>query len=93
MRHRKKLLAAGVAAIVGVAAIPYAQKIAEERRIAREGVQRALWIELKERELDCLERLMASGLPAGMDVAREIDRCRSLAIDPATGGAVKAPGE
>jgi hypothetical protein len=93
MRHRKKLLVAGVAAVVGVAAVPYVQGVLEERRIAAEGDQRALWIELKEKELDCLERLQASGLPEGMDVGKEIDRCRALAIDPATGEAVKAPEE
>ncbi|HEY0014078.1 MAG TPA: hypothetical protein VGB79_14645 [Allosphingosinicella sp.] len=93
MRHKKTLLAAGVAAIVGVAALPYARQALEERRIARDGAQRALWIELKEKELACLERLQASGLPKGMDVGKELDRCRALAIDPATGEAVKAPGD
>jgi hypothetical protein len=93
MRHRKTLLAAGVAGIVGTAAIPYVKNVMEERRIARDGEQRALWIELKEKELDCLDRLQASGLPKGMDVAKELQRCRALAIDPATGEAVKGPEE
>jgi hypothetical protein len=93
VRHRGALLAAGVAAIVGVAAIPYARDALDARRIAREGEQRALWIEFKEKELNCLERLQASGLPDGMDVGKEIERCRSLAIDPATGKTVQAPGE
>ena len=93
MKHRKTLLAAGVAAVLGVAAIPHAQRATEERRIAREGAQRALWIELKEKELACLDRLRASGFPEGMDVGAEIGRCRALAIDPATGEPVKAPGE
>ena len=92
MKHRKLLLAAGIAAICGVAAIPHVQRAIEERRIAREGAQRALWIELKEKELACLDRLRASGLPEGMDVAAEIERCRALAIDPATGAPVEAPG-
>jgi hypothetical protein len=93
MKHRKALLAAGVAAILGVAAIPHAQRAMEARRIAREGAQRALWIELKEKELACLERLRASGFPQGMDVGAEIERCRALAVDPATGEPVEAPGE
>jgi hypothetical protein len=93
MRHRKKLLAAGVASVIGVAALPHARQALEERRIARDGAQRALWIELKEKELACLERLQASGLPEGLDVGKELDRCRALAIDPATGETVKAPGE
>jgi hypothetical protein len=93
MKHRKSLLAAAVAAVLGVAAIPHVQRAMEERRIAREGAQRALWIELKEKELACLERLQASGLPEGMDVSAEIDRCRALAINPETGEPVRAPGE
>ena len=91
--HRKALLAAGIAAIAGVAAVPYVRQAIEERRIERDGAQRALWIELKEKELACLERLQASGLPEGMDVGKEIGRCRAMAIDPATGETVKAPGE
>lgn len=93
MKQRKTLLVAGVAAILGVAAIPHVQRAVEERRIAREGAQRALWTELKEKELACLDRLRASGLPEGLDVGREIERCRTLAIDPATGEPVRAPGE
>lgn len=92
MRHRKKLLAVGVGAIVLVGAAPFAQRMWEEHRIARDGEQRALWIELKEQELDCLERLQAGGLPSAMDVDKEIARCRRLAIDPATGRPVEAPG-
>ena len=80
-----------VAAILAAGAVPFARQALEDRRIAREGEQRARWIELKEKELDCLERLRASGLPKGMDVGRELDRCRALAIDPATGRPVQAP--
>jgi hypothetical protein len=93
MKHRKTLLAAGIAAILGVAAVPHVQRAVEERRIAREGAQRALWIELKEKELACLERLRAGGFPEGMNVGAEIARCRALAVDPATGEPVRAPGE
>jgi hypothetical protein len=93
MKHRKTLLAVAIAAIFAAGAVPYARQALEDRRIAREGEQRALWIELKEKELDCLERLQASGLPEGMNVDKELDRCRALAIDPATGKVVQAPGE
>lgn len=92
MRHRKKLLGGAVGAIVLVAAAPQVQRVLEERRIARDGEQRALWIELKEQELDCLERLQARGLPSGANVDKEIENCRRLAIDPATGRPVEAPG-
>lgn len=91
MRHRKTLLALGVLGTLAVAAPPQVRRMVEDRRIARDGEQRALWIELTRRQLDCLERLQAWGLPEGMDVERELERCQALAIDPATGAPVKAP--
>jgi hypothetical protein len=92
MKHRRKLLAGAVGAILAVAAAPFAQRAWEDRRIARDGEQRALWIELKEAELDCLERLQAKGLPPTAKIDAEIEACRRLAIDPTTGKTVEAPG-
>ncbi|HEX8366791.1 MAG TPA: hypothetical protein VF603_16045 [Allosphingosinicella sp.] len=73
MRHRKKLLGAGVAAIFAVAAAPLALQAWKERRAEAE---RTDFIALKEREIACLERLAAGGLRKGADVQVEIDRCR-----------------
>lgn len=92
MTGRRKLLAAGVLAILAVALAPHARDAWRDRRLREDAAQRALYIELKEREIECLERLAASGLPKEMDVHREIDRCRRMAIDPATGEIVREPG-
>lgn len=92
MTQRTKLLVAGVVAILLFALVPYARQAWRERQLRAEEAQRAVYIELKEREIACLERLAASGLPKGMDVEREIDRCRRMAVDPATGEIVKEPG-
>ena len=92
MVHRKALLAAGVAGILLVALAPHARQAWDERRLRAEAEQRQLYIELKEREIACLERLAASGLPKGTDVEAEIARCRRHAIDPATGETVREPG-
>ncbi|HYG30426.1 MAG TPA: hypothetical protein VD887_09445 [Allosphingosinicella sp.] len=73
MRHRKKLLGAGIAAIVAVAVAPPALQAWKERRAEAE---RTDFIATKEREIACLERLAAGGLRKGADVQAEIDRCR-----------------
>jgi hypothetical protein len=88
--HRKTLLALGIIGIVAVAAPPQVRRVLEDRRIARDGEQRALWIELTRLQLDCLERLQAA-LPQDVDMEKELARCQALAIDPATGEPVKAP--
>lgn len=90
MRHRKTLLALGVLGTLAVAAPPQVRRLAEDRRIARDGERRALWIELTRRQLDCLERLQATGPPEELDIV-EVERCQALAIDPATGAPVEAP--
>lgn len=90
MRHRKTLLGLGILGIFAVAAPPHVQRMIEDRRIARDGEQRALWIELTRQQLDCLERLHASNPSADID-AEEWRRCEALATDPATGAPVEAP--
>ncbi|MEA3017469.1 MAG: hypothetical protein QOI38_2191 [Sphingomonadales bacterium] len=85
MRHRKKLLAGGVAAILLVALGPPALRSWQERRAEAE---RAEYIATKEREIACLERLAAGGLGKGADVQAAIERCRREA---AAGGSASGP--
>ena len=92
MAHRNKLLAAGVGAIALVALAPHARDYWEAREAADRQEQRALFIELKNREIACLERLASGGLAKGADVQKEIARCRALAVDPATGEIARDPG-
>lgn len=73
MRHRKKLLAAGIAAIFAVALAPPALEAWQE---GREQAERLDFIAAKEREIACLERLAAGGLAKGADVEAAIARCR-----------------
>ena len=92
MPHRRKLLAAGLTAIALVALAPHARDYWQKRDEAATQAQRALFIELKNREIACLERLASGGLAKGADVQAEIARCRALAVDPATGEPAKDPG-
>lgn len=73
MRHRTKLLAAGIAAIFAVALTPPALRAWQQRRADAERMD---FIAAKEREIACLERLAAGGLKNGADVQVEIARCR-----------------
>ena|SRR5215217_2991355 len=91
MRHRKKLLALGVAGIVAVAAAPYALEAWREREVRDDAAQAALWVDRKQQQLACLDRIVASGLPKGMNVEAEIMRCRQLMIDAETGKAIEPP--
>ncbi len=88
---RKRLLAAGIAGIVAVAAAPHARDAWLRHRLGEDEAQRRLYVALKEREIDCLERLLAGGLPEGDDVEAEIGKCRALSIDPASGEPVEGP--
>lgn len=92
MDKSSKLLAAGILAIAAVALAPHASQLWEERAARQREEQRRLFIELKDREIACLERLAAGGLAKGADVQAEIARCRGLAVDPATGETVEDPG-
>ena len=76
MRHRKKLLATGVAGIAVVALAPYARDAWEERRLEQARLE---FIQAKDREIACLERLQQGGLKEGANVQREIARCREQA--------------
>lgn len=92
MAHRKKLLAAGLVGIALVAFAPHAHRLWEERAERERDARLRLFIELKDREIACLERLVAGGAANGVDVEAEIERCRRLAVDPATGEVAKDPG-
>lgn len=89
MAHRNKLLAAGLAGIAIVGLAPIARNHWEQRQARAAEEQQRLYIELKEREIACLERLAAGGLAKGANVEAEIERCRRVAVDPATGEVVK----
>lgn len=91
MKREAKLLAVGILGIAAVAGAPYARDAWREHQRDREREQVDRYIELKGRQIACLEQLRASGLPKGMDVMAEIERCRRLAIDPDTGVEVKGP--
>jgi hypothetical protein len=82
---RKWLLLAAILGIFAVAFAPYARRAWEERRMRAEQAGQERYVELKEKEIGCLERLAASGLPGEMDIEAEIERCRALSIDPQTG--------
>lgn len=91
MAHRTKLLAAGIAGIALVALTPHALDLWRDWGAAERQAQRELFIELKNREIRCLERLASGGLAKGADVEAEIARCRALAVDPATGEPARDP--
>jgi len=84
MGRDKLLLAAGVAGILVVSLAPYARQQWDARQLRAEQEQRRLYIEAKEREIACLERLLG-GVPQRKSLEAEIDRCRRLSLDPETG--------
>ncbi|HYJ31316.1 MAG TPA: hypothetical protein VEW25_13375 [Allosphingosinicella sp.] len=92
MAHRTRLLAAGIAGIALVALAPHARDLWEQSGAGERQAQRQLFIDLKNREIQCLERLASGGFAKGADVQAEIARCRALAVDPATGEVVRDPG-
>jgi hypothetical protein len=88
---RKWLIAAAILGILAVALAPHARRAWAERQLRAEQAESARYIALKEKEIGCLERLAASGLPKKMDVEAEIGRCRALSLDPATGAPAQQP--
>ena len=76
--RKNKLLAAAVVAIFAVAFAPHA--LDAWRDYKQRGVQeeQKRVIEVKQREIACLERLAATLRP-GADVDAEIERCRQAA--------------
>jgi hypothetical protein len=92
MVQRTKLLAAGIAGIALVALAPHALDLWKDQGAAERQSQREIFIELKNREIECLEQLASGGLSKGADVEVEIARCRALAVDPATGEPARDPG-
>jgi hypothetical protein len=81
---RKWLLLAALLGILAVAFAPHARRAWQERRMRAEQARQERYVEMKEKEIGCLERLAASGLPKGIDIEAEIERCRALSIDPQT---------
>jgi hypothetical protein len=86
---KKWLLAAAILGILAVALAPYARRAWAEHELRAGQAQRDRYIALKEKEIGCLERLAATGLPKGTDVEAELERCRALSIDPETGEPVR----
>lgn len=82
---RPLLLALAVAGILAVALAPYVRQAMRAREIRAEQARYERYIEAKRKEVECLERLAASGLPKGMDVQAELDRCRALSFEAAAG--------
>lgn len=79
---RALLLGFGLFGILAVALAPYARDAWAERRMRAEQERQERVIAAKEKEIECLERLAASGLPREMDVEAEIERCRSFGANP-----------
>lgn len=75
---RLLLLALGVTGILAVAAVPYARRAIEARDIRAEQAAYDDYVAAKEKQIECLERLTATGLPKEMDVQAEIDRCSDI---------------
>lgn len=79
--RRLLLIALGVTGSVAVALAPHARRAIQARDLRAEQKAYADYIAAKEREIECLERLAASGLPKSMDVQAELERCRAITGD------------
>lgn len=75
---RALLLALGATGILAVAVAPYARRAIEVRDVRAEQAAYDEYIAAKEREIECLEQLAATGLPKGMDVQAELEGCRDI---------------
>jgi alpha-D-ribose 1-methylphosphonate 5-triphosphate synthase subunit PhnI len=75
---RPLLLLFGVTGIVAVAVVPHARRAIEARDVHAEQAAYEDYIAAKEKEIECLERLTATGLPKDMDVQAELERCREI---------------
>ncbi len=78
----RRLLIVAVVLVVAKDAVPYGLNAWEDYRFEQ---RRQRFMALKEREIVCLDRLIKSNIPKGVDVQPQIDRCKALAIDPETG--------
>lgn len=78
---RPLLLALGVAGTVAVAVAPHVRRAMEAREIRAEKASYDRYIAAKQKEIECLEQLAATGLPKGMDVQGEIERCRNHTLE------------
>lgn len=78
-----RLLAGGISAILLVAVAPHAvdawRERERDRRLEQELIEHQRFIEAKDREIACFERLKAGGIRDGMNVKAEIERCRRTA--------------
>jgi len=75
---RLLLLLFGVTGIAAIAVVPHARRAIEARDVRAEQTAYDDYIAAKEKEIECLERLTATGLPKDMDVQAELDRCREI---------------
>lgn len=83
--RRMLLLALGVAGILAVALAPHLRRALREREIRAEQAGYERYIEAKRKEIGCLEQLAATGLPKGMDVEAELERCRAFTFEAESG--------
>lgn len=82
---RLPLLALGVAGILAVALAPHVRQAMKARENRAEQASYERYVEAKRKEIECLERLAATGLPKGIDVQAEIERCRALSFEAEAG--------
>ncbi|MDP8994685.1 MAG: hypothetical protein M3N07_06870 [Pseudomonadota bacterium] len=77
-----RLLVGGVAAILVTALAPHALDAWRAHRLRQQIDEQEQLIAQKQREIACLERLRATGLPPGASIEKEIERCRRAAAEP-----------
>ncbi len=75
MNGNRKLLVGGVIAILAVAGVPVAYEAWNQQRRVQSYED---YIGAKKREIACLDALLAKGVPEGMDVTAEVERCKRV---------------
>lgn len=83
-----KLLVAAVVLVIAKDAVPYGIDAWQTHRLEQ---RRQRFIALKDREIQCLERLLKGGVDKAGEVERRIAACKAQAIDPETGRAAAFP--
>ncbi len=77
-----KLLVAAVVLVIAKDAVPYGIDAWQRHRLEQ---SRQRYFALKDREIQCLERLLKGGVEKAGEVERRIAACKQLGIDPETG--------